>query len=103
VTGCVTLRARRTTHMSWYLKTCGTKDEVTAAIDEAAAAQSGMPKAVADYLRGTVASVNLTDGQRLDAYAVLVESAGHRPMNPGGEEKCLVALVRRGPIRQPAT
>lgn len=90
--------------MSWHMKTCGTKAEVTAAIDEALAAQSGMPKAVGDYLKDAVANVDLTEGSPdgTDRYCVLVESTGHRPMSgSGSEERCLVTKVRRGPWNVP--
>ncbi len=92
--------------MSWHIKTCGTKAEVIAAIDEAAANQSGMPKAVADYLKDAVNNVDLTEGSKdgTEHYLVLVDSFGHRPMSgSGSEEKCVVTKVRRGPWNLPKT
>jgi len=89
--------------MSWHVKFCGTKDEATAAIDEAVAQSNGMPKAVGDYLKGAVEAIDLTDGAAdgAERCMVFVESAGHRPMYAGGEEKCLVAKVRRGAVTPP--
>jgi len=89
--------------MSWHVKTCGTKEEVTAAIDEAVAASNGMPRAVGDYLKDAVAAVDLTDGAAdgVERCLVLVESTGHRPMYASGEEKCLVTKLRRGPVNTP--
>jgi len=85
--------------MSWHLKTCGTKDEVKSAIDEAAAQQSGMPKEVADYLKGAVDAVDTTEGG-VERYVVYVDSSGHRPMaGSGSEERCSVTKLRRGPWR----
>lgn len=87
--------------MSWHTKTCGTKSEVTAAIDEAMAASGGMPRAVGEYLKDAVAQADLVDGG-VERYYVLVESSGHRPMTGSGSaEKCLVTTVRRGPWNLP--
>lgn len=86
--------------MSWHLKTCGTKDEVNAAIDQAVAMNHGMPKAVGNYLKDAVAGVDLVEGalDGAEHYALLVESSGHRPMSgSGSEERCVVTKVRRGP------
>jgi hypothetical protein len=86
--------------MSWHMHTCGTKAEVTAAIDEAMAAQSGMPRAVGDYLKDAVANVDLIEGSPdgADRYYVVVESTGHRPMmGSSSQEKCRITKVRRGP------
>lgn len=93
--------------MSWHLKTCGTKEEVTAAIDEAIARNSGMPASVGSYLKDAVNALDLTNGaggksDGVDRCMVVVESSGHRPMYVGGEEKCLVTMVWRGPVNQPA-
>lgn len=86
--------------MSWHLKTCGTKEEVTAAIDEAIAANQGMPRSVGDYLKDAVKAIDLTDGAAdgVERCLVLVESTGHRPMYASGEEKCLVTKLRRGAV-----
>lgn len=90
--------------MSWHMNTCGTKAEVTAAIDEATAAPSGMPKAVGDYLRDVVESTDLVEGATdgVERYLVHVESTGHRPMNgSGAKETCTVTKVRRGAWNPP--
>jgi len=89
--------------MSWHLKTCGTKSEVFAAIDEAVAASNGMPKAVGDYLNDAIDALDLTDGASdgTERCLVMVESSGHRPMYASGEEKCLVTKLRRGPLSRP--
>jgi len=91
--------------MSWHLKTCGTKSEVFAAIDEAVAASNGMPRAVGDYLNNAIDAIDLTDGAAdgTERCLVMVESSGHRPMYASGEEKCLVTKLRRGPLSRPAT
>jgi len=64
--------------MSWHLKTCGTKSEVTAAIDESVAASNSMPRTVGDYLKDAVAAIDLTDGAAdgTERCLVLVESTG---------------------------
>ena len=79
--------------MSWNMNNAGTKEEVTATIDEAMASQGGMPAAVGAYLKHAVAAVELRPG-----YLVRVESVGHRPMtSAGSSETCKVEVVKSGP------
>lgn len=90
--------------MSWSLNTAGTKSEVTAAIDEVIAAQSGMPRSVGDYLKNAVEAIDLTEGSPGgdERYLVHVESMGHRPMSgSGSRETCTVTKIRRGPWNLP--
>lgn len=79
--------------MSWNVSNTGTKEEVTAALDEALANQQGMPAAVGAYIKDVVAAIELKPG-----YLVRVESIGHRPMSgAGSSETCKVELVKSGP------
>lgn len=76
---------------------------MTAAIDEAVSANNGMPKSVGDYLKEAVEALG-SEGEAADdhpGYLVLVESSGHRPAYTGGEEKCAVTKLWRGPMRRP--
>lgn len=79
--------------MSWHLSNVGTKEEVTASVDEALAAQQGMPASVGVYLKDAVAAIDLKPG-----YLVRVKSIGHRPMSgAGSSETTEVELVKSGP------
>lgn len=81
--------------MSWHIEVVGTKEDVTAAIDEAMASQTGMPPVVGSYLKDAVAAVNPKENP---GYLVHVKSTGHRPMEgAGSSEECLVRCVRSKP------
>ena len=80
--------------MSWHLENVGTKEEVTAAIDEAVATPGGMPPVVGSILKEMVDATQPADA----GYLVQVKSTGHRPMAHGGAvETHEVRVVKRGP------
>ena len=88
--------------MSWSIEVCGSKENVKAAIDEAAASSSGLPPAVAAYLKDAVDAIDLTmgtDPQQPSSDQVFVKSNGHRPMYTSGQEVCEVRRLRSGPYR----
>lgn len=79
--------------MSWHLEVCGSKEDVTAAIDEAMSIPGGMPPVVGSYLKDAVAACVTSD-----EYVVSVRSDGHRPLtSSGSSEESVVRVIRAKP------
>lgn len=80
--------------MSWHFENVGTKEEVTAAIDEAVATPGGMPPVVGSMLKDMLDATQLADS----SYLLHVKSTGHRPMaHSGANEVHEVRVIKRGP------
>lgn len=82
--------------MSWHFENIGTREDVTAAIDESVALPHGMPASVGSYLKDAIAACTPPSGP---TYLISVRSIGHRPMQGGGSnETSEVKIVRSGPL-----
>lgn len=85
--------------MSWSIEVCGKRNDVLAAIEEAAT--SSLPQGVASYLKDAVAAC-APSGEA--DFNIEVKSNGHRPMEfSGANETAYVRVVRASPWKPAAS